>query len=82
MVSFTAPNHCIIYTKDATFFQSYASVIVRIDFVDGVRRVTLDKDKWDYSRTTARHRNAFLGMTTKETQAKIDSGEILLEKLN
>ena len=34
------------------------------------------------SRTTAKYRNQFLDESTKETQAKIDSGEYILTDLN
>ena len=44
--------------------------------------VELDRDKWDYSKTTGKYRNQFLGETKKETQAKIDSGEYILTDLN
>lgn len=59
-------------------FQSYSSVIVFL--YRG--KVYLDVRKWDYSRTTGRYRNKFLGETKKETQAKIDSGEYILTNLN
>jgi hypothetical protein len=77
------PNQTVIYTPEATFFQSYDSIIIKIDFDDdGKRRITLDAEKYAYSKTTARHRNAYLGMTTKEIEAKIKNGEILLGRLN
>lgn len=72
----------IIFTPEATFFQSYDSIIVRTDFEDGKRRVTLDEDYWNYSRTTAKYRNQFLGETTAETERKIKDGTYKLEDLN
>lgn len=75
-------NQFIIFDSEFTVFQSYDSVIVKTDFVDGVRRVQLDESTWNYSVTTARYRNQFLGESTKETQAKIDSGEYILTDLN
>ncbi len=59
-------------------FQSYDSVIVLKRF----GKVILDRNKWDYSITTGKYRNQFLGETKKETQAKIDSGEYILANLN
>lgn len=60
-------------------FQSYESVI-------GIRAkkgtITLDEIYWNYSKTTSKYRNIFLGETTKETQAKFDSGEYILTNLN
>jgi hypothetical protein len=67
-------------------FQSYDSVIVVIEAnlnIPNTERVTkLDRDTWDYSVTTGKYRNQFLGETKKETQAKIDSGEYILTDLN
>ena len=62
-----------------TAFQSYATVIaVRPAYGSSV---TLDPD-WRISTTTSKYRNQFLGETTKETQAKIKSGEYILADLN
>jgi len=59
-------------------FQSYNTVIA---IKDG-GKVTLDRDSWDYSVTTGRYRNDFLGEGIAETRKKIESGEYLLENLN
>jgi anti-sigma28 factor (negative regulator of flagellin synthesis) len=61
------------------FFQSYESIICK---VDNNGEVTLDSFYWDYSVTTSRHRNNFLNTTTKEIKAKIESGEYKLANLN
>lgn len=71
-------NQFIITEGNKDTFQSYDSVIAINE--DG--KITLDKDKWDYSVTTSRYRNAFLSESKKETQAKIDSGEYILADLN
>jgi hypothetical protein len=63
-------------------FQSYNSVIVKITRWPEKTRVELDKNKWDYSVTTGKYRNQFLGETKKETEAKIKSGEYILTDLN
>jgi hypothetical protein len=63
-------------------FQSYTSIIAKITIWPDKTRVELDENKWDYSKTTSRYRNQFLDETTKETQAKIDSGEYILTDLN
>ena len=60
-------------------FQSYDSVIARVHY-EGMTE--LDEKNWDYSVTTSKYRNQFLGETKKETQAKIDSGEYKLANLN
>ena len=71
-------NQFEIETDDATYLQSYDSIIVKR--MSGV--TYLDEYYWDYSVTTGRYRNMFLGETKKETQAKIDSGEYILTNLN
>lgn len=70
-------NHFILYNEETgeRFFQSYDSIIVKIH----KGKVTLGKD-WNYSITTNKYRNQFLGETTKETQAKLDSGEYLYDE--
>ena len=75
-------NQFIIYTPEATYFQSYESIIVKTSFDGDQRTVELDETYWNYSRTTNKYRNMFLGDTTKEVQAKIDSGEYTLTDLN
>ena len=60
-------------------FQSYDSTIAVI-FSSGV--VLLDENTWDYSVTTGKYRNEFLGEDIAETRAKIKSGEYLLTDLN
>ena len=59
------------------YFQSYDSTIVKM-----ADKIYLDAYYWDYSVTTSKYRNQFLGETKKETQAKIDSGEYILTDLN
>jgi hypothetical protein len=56
-------------------------VIVREEY-NSKGQIYLDRNKWDYSTTTGKYRNQFLGETKKETQAKIDSGEYILTDLN
>ena len=84
-------NQFIITDAGIKIFQSYDSVIVRIDYDKRATNVvaampiiqtSLDSKFWDYSVTTGKYRNQFLGETKKETQAKIDSGEYILTNLN
>lgn len=72
------PNQFCIIDGDKRVFQSYSSVIAVIER----GTVTLDADKWNYSNTTSKYRNQFLGLTTKETEKKIKAGEITLTNLN
>ena len=75
-------NQFIIFDAEFTAFQSYTSVIVKIVWEDGKRQVYLDENNWDYSKTTIKYRNMFLGETTAETKAKIKSGEYKFDNLN
>lgn len=73
------PNQFIIRTDKGTYFQSYQSIIA---FKANDRSIILDRDKWDYSKTTGKYRNQFLGETKKETEAKIKDGTYKLDDLN
>lgn len=73
------PNQFIIHTDEGTYFQSYRSVIA---FIPNEGQTVLDESTWDYSATTGRYRNQFLGEGIAETRAKIASGEYLLANLN
>lgn len=73
------PNQFIIETEDGTYFQSYQSIIA---FRAKDRSVTIDQNKWDYSVTTGKYRNQFLGEDKKATAGKIKSGEYKLADLN
>lgn len=73
-----ANNQFVVYTDTGRFFQSYNSIICKIEN----HKVTLDSYFWNYSKTTSKYRNLFLGETTKETQSKINNGTYKLENLN
>jgi hypothetical protein len=63
-------------------FQSYDSVIaIKTLWKDG-EKIELDEKYWDYSRTTGKYRNIFLGETKKETEQKIKAGIYKLANLN
>lgn len=64
------------------YFQSYNSIIAKRTYVDGAKKVYLDVNRWDYSRTTGKYRNIFLNETKKETEKKIKKGEYILTDLN
>lgn len=64
-------------------FQSYDSVIAeKIVWTGAKTEVTLDANKWNYSRTTGKYRNQFLNEGIEETRKKIASGEYKLANLN
>ena len=73
-------NQFIIQNGEYEYFQSYQTVIAKRHISAGV--VTLDADRWDYSVTTSKYRNKFLGMDTSRIKRDIKSGAITLANLN
>jgi len=63
------------------YLQSYNSIIARKVGTED-ETVELDVKYWNYSVTTSKYRNQFLNESTKETQAKINSGAYKLVDLN
>ena len=70
---------------NAVWFQSYTSVIALVN--NGL--LYLDKDKWDYSRTTAKYRNAFVAAyfsgkyaSRDGIKAGVEDGKIIMTGLN
>lgn len=79
-IQFHVKNQFILTDDEGNrFFQSYDSIIVKIDRSG---KTWLDEHYWNYSVTTGKYRNLFLGEDRKETQRKIDSGEYVLTNLN
>ena len=76
------PNQFIIYDDNKTYFQSYKSIIVKIERLEGKEITYLDPVYYNYSRTTSKYRNAFLGESTKEIESKIKQGVYILQDLN
>mgnify|MGYP001575724061 CR=1 FL=1 len=75
-------NQFIIYSPNDTVLQSYDSAIVKTTHEDGKRVVYLDEKYWNYSKTTGKYRNQFLGEDKRTTEKKIKSGEYQLVDLN
>ena len=73
-----AANQFEIYGDNFRAFQSYDSIIV----VHMNGKTYLDYGTWDYSVTTGKYRNMFLGENKAETQRKIDQGIYELVNLN
>ena len=71
-------NQFIIRDNNREIFQSYNSTIA----IKCMGKVQLDLNCWNYSPTTGKYRNMFLGETIRQTRAKIDSGEYILTDLN
>jgi hypothetical protein len=74
------PNQFIIKTNDGDYFQSYKSIIAFKPCDAG--HIILDENKWDYSTTTGKYRNQFLGEGIEETRRKIKEGVYILADLN
>jgi len=72
-------NQFTIQAENGLYFQSYNTVIA---FKPIGGTLQLDKEAWNYSTTTSKYRNIFTGLTTKETEQRIKSGDIELVDLN
>ncbi len=72
------PSQFVITTSECTVFKSYWTIIA----MKVGDKIYLDAEKWDYSKTTGKYRNQFLGLDKKETEKQIKSGEIILIDLN
>tara|TARA_R100000655_G_scaffold22905_5_gene46312 strand:+ start:2115 stop:2366 length:252 start_codon:yes stop_codon:yes gene_type:complete len=75
-----AKNQFVITEGNGTtYFQSYRSIIAK---KTKSGQVYLDKRYWDYSTTTGKYRNKFLGEKKAATEKKIKSGKYKLTNLN
>jgi len=72
-------NQFILTTDEGEYFQSYASII---GFWSNDGKITLDENKWDYSTTTGKYRNKWLGEKKADTLRKIKSNQYKLADLN
>jgi hypothetical protein len=69
-------NQFIVYCNDKIVFQSYNSIIA-IKYDDG--RIVLGSD-WEYSTTTGKYRNQFLGEGIADTREKIENGTYSIDR--
>ena len=77
------PNQFIIEDDlGSLYFQSYQTIIAKKERNNNGFIITLDRNAWDYSVTTGKYRNLFLGETKAETLRKIKDGTYRLENLN
>ena len=58
-------NQFEIYTDKYIYFQSYSTIIAKKQR-GFLGKTTLDKNYWDYSRTTLKYLKSFLGTDTKQ----------------
>lgn len=73
----TGTNLTLVEVNGYEYLTSYGKPIAR----KGRGKVVLDEKYYSYTVTTVRHRNAFLGKTSKEVDALIKSGEYTLADL-
>jgi len=76
----TVPNQFVITTGNIETFQSYNAVIGTWDALAGT--ITLDEYYHNYSKTTSKYRNKWLGLNSAEVEKQIKTGEIQLGNLN
>lgn len=76
-------NQFIINTNKNVYFQSYDSIIAKKQR-GFLGKTTLDKNFWDYSRTTLKYLKSFLGTdkSKKEIERDIKQGVYKLSNLN
>jgi hypothetical protein len=74
-----ANQFIIVDDNNDQTFQSYNSVIAK-KIHNGL--VYLDSYFWDYSVTTGKYRNQFLGEGIADTRKKIEQGVYILTDLN
>ncbi|KKM03661.1 hypothetical protein LCGC14_1772170 [marine sediment metagenome] len=68
--------------RTKTFYEIMGNKSLKDCGLDNYPEIYLDETYWDYSKTTGKYRNIFLGENKAETQKKIDSGEYILTDLN
>ena len=75
-------NQFTIRVGDKEYLQSYRSIIAVKDYSTYPAKVVLDEYYWNYSTTTGKYRNEFLGENIAETRKKIELGEYATANLN
>jgi len=80
------PNQFKIHTKKGVYFQSYSTIIA---FKPNEGKLKLDKNYWDYSRTTSKYLHKFLryqmvnfSVSKNDILKAIKDKEIILTNLN
>lgn len=71
------PNQFEITTDDCCIFQSYRSTIAKENFKTG--ELVFDPNYWDYSRTTMKYLNQWLGNNARDL---VKAGKVKFENLN
>ena len=69
-----ANNQFEIENGEQRIFQSYSSIIA----IKEIGKPTLLSEHYNYSKTTTKYLNQFLGHDRKETEARLKSGEYIM----
>ena len=67
------------------YFQSYDVIIAKKVYDNmnfGIAEIFIDQNYWDYSRTTGKYRNIFLGEGIRLTRNKLENNQYILTDLN
>lgn len=72
------PSQVVIRHNGTEWFSSYDTIIGKWE--GGT--IYLDKRFWDYSKTTSKYRNRWLGLINQEVKEAVSNGEIKLVNLN
>lgn len=75
-------QYVLTYEDGSMAFESYGKVIAHRPVNYPNQPIRLDKYYWDYSLTTSRYRNRFLGEPTSETRKRIKNGQYALVSFN
>lgn len=77
-------NQVILSEPDGDMFVSYGTKICwkSKSMYNGYPKIILDEYYWDYSRTTSKYRNEFLGMSTPQLKELINQGIVKFTELN
>jgi hypothetical protein len=76
---YDAVNFKLTLKSGKSFFVSYG-VLIAVKSKAG--KITLDKDRWNTSKTTGRYRNAFLNEHYQDTIKHVQTGVYKLKQLN
>tara|TARA_R110001632_G_scaffold220232_1_gene350142 strand:- start:475 stop:768 length:294 start_codon:yes stop_codon:yes gene_type:complete len=63
-------------------FQSYETIIATIEYKNNSKKVLLDNDALNYSRTTSKYLYQFMLMNRQEIEKEIKENKIKLTNLN
>ena len=76
------PNQIIIMDGNKRYFQSYNVIVAMVDTSEDFYQTYLDEKFWNYSKTTSKYLNEYLGMKSEQVKNAIKRGELILTNLN